>query len=787
MDELYPTERVRPGSSIGALKSGVGVGALMLLFLSLLSLFTIYMLAPPGAVTAAAPPSDFSSGRAMKHLEVISSKPHPVGSLEHAGVRDYILRELSGSGLPPEVQETSVLTGKWGGLRAATVRNVVAKMGGTGGGGKALLVVAHYDTVPTAPGASDDGASVATMLETVRALKAAAPLSNDVIFLFTDGEELGLLGAQAFVEEHPWAKDVGLVLNFEARGAGGPALMFETSSGNRWLIEEFAKAAPYPAANSLSYEIYKLLPNNTDLTVFKGANLPGMNFAYIDGAMRYHTRADSIENIDERSLQHQGTYALSLTRHFGNLQLDRPRAGNAVYFDVFGRTLLHYPSSWVVPLTVLACALFAAVLALGFRRKRLTFRGLAAGFFLFVLDVLAAAGIVTLIWWLVSTLQLRAGRSLLDDLYQSKLYFAGFTLVAVAVTAALYNLYRRRVSTENLTAGALLCWLFLLAVTSVLMPGGSYLLMWPLLFGLAALAFLLVSGPEGRNPVTHFAVLSLCAVPGIVLLVPMIYQVSVAMGLGLVWAVVVMVVLLCGLLVPHFALAGAGARWWLPGAVTLVAAVLLAAAAFNSGFDRRSPKSNHLFYVLNADTGKAVWASADAARDEWTAQFFPPDTGRGTLSDYLPLNPYNFLKTPAPVVALQPADLRVVSDTTQGDVRTLLMRVTSPHQAVNIAVPRDANVEVVGAVVNGKRVEAGKADRPPQSSAWELQYWAPPGEGFDLTLELKGSRPVVLKILDQSYGLPVPHGTDYKPRPDYIIPSSLQHSDQSLVSKSYAF
>lgn len=786
MDKSYPAERVRPDSVTDAPRSGVGAGALMLLFLSLLSLFTIYMLAPPSAMTTAAP-TDFSSGRAMKHLEVISRKPHPVGSLEHADVRNYLLQELSGSGLQPEVQETSVLSNKWGGLRAATVRNVVARLGGTGGGGKALLVVSHYDTVPTAPGASDDGASVATMLETVRALKAGAALKNDTIFLFTDGEELGLLGAQAFVEGHPWAKDVGLVLNFEARGVGGPALMFETSNGNGWLIEEFAKAAPYPAANSLSYEIYKLLPNNTDLTVFKGVNLPGMNFAYIDGAMRYHTRADSIENIDERSLQHQGSYALSLTRHFGGLKLEQPAAGNAVYFDVLGKTLLHYPAAWVIPLAVLAVVLFAAVVVLGFRRKKLTLKGLVAGFFLFLLNAVVAAAIVMLSWWLISTVQRSAGRSLMDDLYRSKLYLAGFVLVAVAVTAALYNLYRRRVSTENLSAGALLFWLILLVLTSVAIPGGSYLLLWPLLFGLAALAFLLVSRAEGANPLLRFVALALCAVPGIVLIVPIIYQVFVAMGLGLIAAIIVMVVLLCGLLVPHFALMGAAARWWLPAGATLAAIIFIAAAAFNSGFDRQHPKPCHLFYVLNADTGKAVWASGDAARDEWSAQYFPADAARGPINEYLPLDPYNYLKTPAPVAALQPADLRVVSDATQGDVRTLVMHVTSPHEAVSIAVPRDANVEVVGASVNGKRVEAGKAGASPSAPAWELQYWSPPKEGFDLALELKGSRPVALKILDQSYGLPVIPGTTFKPRPDHIIPSTLQHSDQTLISKSYAF
>src|ERR1700752_1330055 len=373
MEELYPTERVHSRSF--GLRRMIGLGTSMVIFLTLLTIFAVYRQAPPSAVSRDAPAAVFSSGRAMKRLEVTNRQPHPVGSVAHAEVQDYIFRELAAAGLDPKVQETTVLNSSAGDLRAATVRNIAARLAGTGGGGKALLISSHYDTVPTAPGASDAGACVAAMLESVRALKAGAPLKNDIIFLFTDGDEVGLIGAKAFVDEHPWAKDVGLVLNFEARGSSGPSLMFETSNGNGWLIKELAQAAPRPMANSLSYEIYKLLPNNTDLTIFKRANWPGMNFAYIDGSMLYHTRGDSIENIDERSLQHHGSYLLSLAQHFGNANLEQPRTGNAIYFDLLGMTLVHYPAFLVLPLMALTLVLLVAVFVLGFRRKKLTMEG----------------------------------------------------------------------------------------------------------------------------------------------------------------------------------------------------------------------------------------------------------------------------------------------------------------------------------------------------------------------------------------------------------------------------
>jgi hypothetical protein len=783
MDTIHAADHSNPDSFDLSSKLSFGSGLLLIAFLVLVTVFVISRQTAPRTIPADAPATAYSSGRAMKYLEVISQSPRPPGSAGHAAARDHILKELTAMGLQPEVQETNVVSSRPDGSGlAVVVRNVIARLKGTSGG-KALLLAGHYDTVPNAPGASDDGASVATMLETLRALKAGPPPNNDVIFLFTDAEELGLLGAKAFVDEHAWAKDVGLVLNFEARGTGGPVVMFETSEGNGWLMREFAKAAPAPVANSLLYEIYKLLPNDTDLTEFRRAHLPGLNFAFIEGVLRYHTQADNIENLDQRSLQHQGSYALALARHFGNVKLDQAGGENAIYFDVLGTVLLHYPAGWVLPLSILILVLFVAVVVLGLKRRRLTIKGIVAGFLLFLLNLFVAYVAVYLIWLFIATVQVSMGRSLIDDYYRDNLYFVGFVLVAVAVTAALYNLYRRKVSTENLFAGAILCWVILLLLTSLFLPGGSYILAWPLLFALLGLAYIFVAKEGKARPLISVVVLGLCAVPAIVLLAPIIYMILVALGLSAVAMVMPLVVLLCGLLIPHFALASSTKKWWLPGGALLVAVVFFAAAAFNSGFNRQYPKSDHVFYVLNADTGKAVWASADDATDEWTAQFFPSNTAKVSLKEYLPLSVNNYRINSAPVVPLSPADIRVTSDSTQGDVRVLRLRVSTSHQGISLGLPRDANVEILKAEINGKRVERSGANG--RSNSWALQFWAPPKEGFDLLLELKGARPLPLKVLEQSYGLPEIPGMTVRPRPDYIVPSTFPNSNFSLVTKSY--
>ncbi len=277
--------------------------ALTLAFLTATAWWSVLQISPPPAVPDTAPPAVFSAERAIACLRDFARVSHPVGSAAHDLVRDYIIRHLVTLGVQPEVQAATVVSTRWGSpYNAATVYNIVARLPGQAST-KAVMLAGHYDSVSAGPGASDDGHAVSLELETLRALRRSPQLRNDVIFLFTDSEEGGLLGAKAFMEQHPLAKQVGLVMNFEARGTSGPAMMFETSEQNGRIVREFAAAAPHPVTSSLSYEAYKLLPNDTDLTFFKSGGLAGMGFAYVDDVAYYHTQYDDVAHLDPRSLQ----------------------------------------------------------------------------------------------------------------------------------------------------------------------------------------------------------------------------------------------------------------------------------------------------------------------------------------------------------------------------------------------------------------------------------------------------------------------------------------------------
>lgn len=341
--------------------------------------YSFYSLTPSKSTTF----HQFSTSNSLAHLKNISKIPHFTGAEEHQVVRNYLVRELKKLGLDVEIQEQVAINRKW---RASTkAKNIIAKIKGSEKG-KALLLLSHYDSNPhSSLGASDAGSGVAIILEGVTSLiKNNKQPKNDVIICFTDAEELGLLGATAFVKNHKWANNIGLVLNFEARGSGGPSYMLaETNRGNKNLIEAFQKAyTPYPVANSLMYSIYKMLPNDTDLTIFRELkDIDGFNFAFIDDHFDYHTAQDSFERMDLQSFTHQVSYFTATFNYFANANLENLKSTqDLVYFNFPYFGLIVYPFSWVFPLIVICSLCMLVLLGLGFWRKKLTVIGILKGF-----------------------------------------------------------------------------------------------------------------------------------------------------------------------------------------------------------------------------------------------------------------------------------------------------------------------------------------------------------------------------------------------------------------------
>src|ERR1043165_297363 len=809
-------------------QGGIVTAVLTLLFIALFSFLAIREQLPPPAVDASAPATEFSAARALKHVEQISQRPHPVGSQEHQRGQEYILGELSALGVDAEVQEAGVMSPFPNAVTLmAKLKNIVARLKGSGNG-KALMLVGHYDSVPTGPGASDDGSAVGAMLETLRALKAGPPLKNDVVFLFTDGEEIGLLGAKGFGDNHPWAKDVGLVLNFEARGPGGPSLLFETSDDNGWLAEQFGKAAPRPVASSLFSEVYRFLPNMTDLTVFRIKGYSGLNFAFVDGLARYHALSDNVSNMDLRSLQHQGSYALSLARHFGNLDLENPKARDHVFFNTIGSVFVHYSEAWVMPLVYLTSLLLVGVVVVGFRKKLLTAKGLAVSFFAHLGTLVCALVCVSLVSMIVRAAHSDYRLILQGATYNNHFYAVSSLALTVAVATALYGLLGKKLPLADLVVGALVWWALLTASSGVYLPGASYIFTLPLLFVLIGVGILFIAQGYGPLSQRQMAAFYVCSIPAVVLAAPLIYLLALGLTASMFRIALAFVVLLLALLLPLVRLMLAPNRWLLPGFSALVCVAFMVAGSLTAGFGKNEPKPTNLFYVLNADNGKAIWASSDRKLDEWTSQFIPEGAPRGPITEYMPTPPtqmmmlqgggQSYWSSQTSAVPLEIPRAEVVSDTTEDGTRLLHLRVSSTRGAsvLSVFVESDTQIEKVDVDGLRRRVMPGPAPGTPQASGgqppagmiqgqpasgmlprrelrglkWAVSFHAPPPEGFVVGFEIKSPEPIKIRVVDQTYDLPPALMPSYRPAPDYMMPTPYpfdQFSGATFVSKSFTF
>lgn len=690
-------------------------------------------LRPPRPAGEDARENRFAAARALPHLRALAATPRPVGSPAHQRVRADLVARLRAMGVEVTVQE-SVAVADLGaapyGVRyraAGRVHNIVARLAGTNPG-PALLVMTHYDSVEQSPGASDAGMLVAAVLETVRALRAGPPLRNDVLFVLTDGEEVGLLGSRAFFAEHPAAADVRAVLNFEARGTSGPALMFETGPGSGALIRMLADTPHAAVSSSLFDEAYRRMPNTTDFAVAKDRGLRGLNFANIGGFVDYHGPTDDVDHTDLGTLQHHGDQMLELVRRLGRADLDAPDADDEVFFTVGDGRLVHYPVRAAVPLALLAAAVTSVALARQAPGGRWWSGKALLGQ---ALRLVVGAGGAT---GLTSALGARSPffRRHGDFQRSDEVYAALVGLAAAVHLSGETDPWQRLAGVlPPLSAGAVL--------SAARMPGASYLPTWSVLAG--ALAALTARGrPAVRALGSAVAASGAAALYGP--LSRLLYQ-----GLTPRMAAAPMVAMQLGadLAAPALSALPRKARRLLAAAGLTVAAGVLAHRLVRPAGADDVPET--LSYVLDADAGRAVYVSTDARPTTWTAEYLGTAPDRGRLPEYFPGWQRDFLFAPAEPMDLPAPAVDVLADETYGDGRrTVTLHVYSPRGArqISLAVPDGA--------VHGWSVAGRSA--PPQDTEdgdWELWLYAPGPDGVEVRLELDLS-PVRLRVADRSDG-----------------------------------
>jgi Peptidase family M28 len=741
-------------------------------------------LRPPAPKSASAPATEFSAVRALATLHRVlkDDKPHPTGSDANEAVRGRIVDELTELGYHPQVQ-TAFDCGPF--INCATVYNVVARLDGAEGdpdANDAVLLAAHYDSVPAGPGDSDDGAGTAAVLEIARALKALPAPRHSIVLLIDDGEEAGLIGARAFVDFHAWAKNVRAAVNLDARGTSGPSLMFETGSANDWVIRLFAQHASRPATTSIAYTLYKQLPNDTDFTIFKGAGYQGLNFAFIADEPHYHTPLDNSANVSLSSLQHHGDNALPAIVALANSDLAKLPQREAAFFDLFGHALLHWPASRSLPVALIVALLLIAQIAWLIRNHRLTLREFLWG----MIGWLVTMVVTGVLAFIVERVIHLAGGTPVNWIAYPEPIEVAFWALAVTVVTTHAILFTPRARFWGHWTGTWTWWALIAIVISWQSPGMSYIVLVPAaVASLAGLAATLrrTSDSHGEGAGAATAAILPIAAAGILAFAPALLLYSALGNRGLVF-IAVLVGWICTPLAPLCAdLRGLpGLRGlaipWMP--ILLTAAAVFAAIVVPA-YSAKAPEHLNIEFAQDADTGNAQWiVQPDSGRLPEAIRLAA--TFRGPVRGAFPWDFHPSFVSEAPHNDLAPPTFTILEASGGAGLRSYRTLLRSERGAPYAAILFPPGSGVESARMSGQPLEPVAPEIRSYFNGWTI-YACPamPAAGVEISFSVPLGKPVEVSAADQSYGLPPDGKFLANARPFTATPS--QDGDITIVTR----
>ncbi|HEY5046515.1 MAG TPA: M20/M25/M40 family metallo-hydrolase [Rhizomicrobium sp.] len=715
-----------------------------------------------------APATEFSADRAEAILARIlgPERPHPVSTAENAAVHARILKEFASLGIPAtlyrgfgcnEVRSAGVIT-------CASVDDILGEV--KPGAGKAVVLMAHTDSVPAGPGAADDESGVASVIETARALKARGLTGkHPILALLTDGEEAGLLGAAAFLHDPALRARVGAVINVEARGNRGRSLLFQTSPGDGPLTDLYAASVAKYATSSLYAEIYRLLPNDTDLTLFMRDGFPSFNFAFSENIAHYHTSLDKRANLDPQSLQQQGDNLLGVASGLERTNFASLKGGNDIYVDLLGRALPRIGAGWAIPLSMAAFVLLL-VAALMARGSPIGVARWCAAFAILPTLVIGAG----LIGWLLHAIAV--GVSGMAD--PSYAYPCGLR-IALALAVAFMTLMVSRLAPMRAAAAAV--WLSLSGlgiVAAVLVPGLTpYFLLPSLVAGLLLLA---VAFRPGRwEGVAGQIALLLGALPALLLWIGFGAMGETVMGLKLHPLFTIPVAVGMSTLVPLFAAHSLPRRAWMMAvAAVLVAAVATAiVAGLQPAYSAIAPQRLNVTYV--EENNRALW-TVDALAP------VPPSMKAIAHFSSVPekISPFargSSYVAPAVDLHIPLPTARLLTDRRIGNEHKIALAlhgsIHANQMALILATPRGL-----------KTVDVNNwhFDSPPQWAKLDRVMFACMSRdcaSITLTLTYGNDVPLDAILVEDRFGLPPGETRLLKSRPDTAVPS--QNGDGVLL------
>ena len=749
-----------------------------ILILSALIFGIFYFMMPPGYDTTETSLSNFSTKRALEKVKEIAAQPHYVGSKNHEVVAQYLLKELQNLGLQPSFQEGFTMTEKG---TLVFSKNIVAKIKGSDSK-KSLLLLSHYDSAPHSysKGASDDASGIATILESVRAfLHTKTKHKNDIILLFTDAEELGLNGAALFVTQHNWAKNVGLALNFEARGSSGPSYMLmETTKGNAKMVEAFSNAnVDFPVSNSLMYSIYKMLPNDTDLTVFREkGGVQGFNFAFIDNHFNYHTAQDSYENLDPRTLAHQGSYLVPLLNYFSNASISSLESDTErVYFSV-PFTLVSYPFTWILPLLIISFGLLLIFTVIGLGKHILRIDEIIKGF-VPLFGALLVSGFIAFIGWKLLLIFYPQYNDILHGFtYNGHDYIHAFVSSTLAICFLFYKNTGKRNPEMNQLIAPLLIWILLNIGIAIKLQGGAFLLL-PVIAALLALGFYTITQKS------NWLINCILSLPTLLIIVPFIQMFPVGLGLKILVGSAVLTVLSFTLLLSLFGTFEKKKSWAL--FFTILGIGFFIKAHLSSGYEVGKAKPNSLVYLLNGDTNKAYWTTYDKNLDAWTKNYLGEKPQKATSLNanklYSKYGSEFTLMHNAPTKNIAKPTIQFVQDTIVGKLRRYKI-VIVPNRKVN-RYDIFSNSKISNLKANGVQAIDLESKISGKTSNKILSYYVVDNIPLELEFSTDSNTKLDMNLMESSFDLLTNSNFKMIPRKNWMMPTPFVLTDAIIIQQ----
>jgi hypothetical protein len=726
--------------------------------------------------------TEFSLDNALYHLKNISQKTHHVGSKEHKNVQQYIVTELEKLGLETEVQIQTAVNRKW--FAATTAENIVVTIKGTSNG-KSLLLLTHYDSNPhSSLGASDAGAGVVTILEGIRAFLATnKQQKNDIIILISDAEELGLLGAKAFVEEHELAKNIGLILNFEARGSGGPSYMLlETNGKNSKLLSEFMAVKPnFPAASSLMYSVYKMLPNDTDLTVFREeANINGFNFAFIGDHFDYHTAQDSYERLDKESLLHQADYFTTLVPYFANSHIENLNSETGlVYVNFPFIKILSYPFSWILPMIIIAGILFFILIFLGIALNKITIRGLFKGFIPFLVSLILCGGVSYGFWKLLLVIHPAYSDMLHGFTYNGYLYITTVVLLNIWMLFKVYRYFTPEAKTTDLLVAPIFIWLLINVLVYRELQGAAFFIL-PVFGALLILGVSIFMKIKKSRESILFLLIS---IPLLYIFSPMVKMFPVGLGLSKLYISGVFLALIFGLMIATFH--QKKSTHWLQKLSGFLTIVFFGVATYNSGFSVENKKPNSLVYIQDSDSKTAYFGTYNTVLDTYTKQVFNTNFTEGSIASAETKSKYNTHFTyhkKTGFKAFPMSKITIELDTTIKNKRFLEV-VISPQRRLNkLEFRSEGAIRLEQFKVNDVLVNNGKPHKT-KGGTFLIYHMGNEDKEITLSFSLKKAEKVAFIMNEISYDLLTNTAFSLTQRTEEMMPMPFVTNDAIIVTK----